>query len=85
MVNASKRVWQAIEKKTELRTSIIASRPRTDTLLGALKKKVCISRSIIAISNNKYLGEKTIALSRYPSNLTGCMYPHHMWLQKNKK
>jgi hypothetical protein len=74
MVYASKKVWQAIEKKTEFITSIIASRPRTDTLLGALKKKDCIGRTIIAISKNKYLGEKTIALSRYPNSLIDCIY-----------
>jgi hypothetical protein len=55
MVNASKRVWQAIEKKTEFITSIIASRPETDTLLEALEKNIDITEIIIATSNNKYL------------------------------
>jgi hypothetical protein len=77
MVNASKRVWQAIEEKTELRTSIIASRPETDTLLEALEKNIDITEIIIATSNNKYLEEETMALSRYPNSLTGCMHTHH--------
>jgi hypothetical protein len=74
MVNASKRVWQAIEKKTELRTSIIASRPETDTLLEALEKNIDITEIIIATSNNKYLEEETMALSRYSNSLTGCIH-----------
>jgi hypothetical protein len=38
MEKASKKVWQAIEKKTEFKTSIIVS-PKTDTLLKALENK----------------------------------------------
>ena len=75
MVNASKRVWQAIEKKTELITSIIASRPETDTLLEALEKNIDITEIIIATSNNKYLEEETMALSRYPNSLIDCIHP----------